>query len=59
MDTGAIIAQEAVEVDNDDTEESLTEKIKVAEHKVFPHALQLVATGIVSLNEDNSIVWSI
>lgn len=59
MDTGGIIAQEAVEVDNDDTEESLTEKIKVAEHKVFPHALQLVATGIVSLNEDNSIVWSI
>ncbi|XP_044758576.1 trifunctional purine biosynthetic protein adenosine-3 [Coccinella septempunctata] len=57
VDTGAIIAQEAVPVEVDDTEESLTEKIKVAEHKVFPRALQLVATGKVRLGDDNKVVW--
>jgi phosphoribosylglycinamide formyltransferase-1 len=33
VDTGPIIAQVAVPVDTDDTEETLTERIKIAERR--------------------------
>ncbi|KAL3273731.1 hypothetical protein HHI36_015160 [Cryptolaemus montrouzieri] len=58
VDAGAIIVQEAVPVDVNDTEESLTEKIKLAEHKAFPRALHLVATDKVKLGDDNKLIWS-
>uniref|UniRef100_A0A8C9SY51 Phosphoribosylglycinamide formyltransferase n=1 Tax=Scleropages formosus TaxID=113540 RepID=A0A8C9SY51_SCLFO len=59
VDAGAIIAQEAVPVLANDTEESLSERVKEAEHRVFPAALELVASGAVRLGEDGRIVWSI
>ncbi len=40
MDTGPIIAQEAVYVDVDDTKESLTKKIQAVEHKLYPETLK-------------------
>ncbi|XP_045477658.1 trifunctional purine biosynthetic protein adenosine-3 [Harmonia axyridis] len=57
VDTGAIIAQEAVPVEIDDTEETLTERIKMAEHKIFPYALQMVASGKVKLGDNNRTIW--
>ena len=41
MDTGPIILQEAVSVFDDDTEESLHERIHQVEHRLYPKAIQL------------------
>ncbi|XP_060521636.1 trifunctional purine biosynthetic protein adenosine-3 isoform X2 [Cylas formicarius] len=57
IDSGAIITQETVPVMIDDTEESLTERIKTAEHRAYPKALMLLATGKVGLGNDRKIVW--
>uniref|UniRef100_A0A8C5D185 ATP-grasp domain-containing protein n=1 Tax=Gouania willdenowi TaxID=441366 RepID=A0A8C5D185_GOUWI len=57
VDAGAIIVQEAVEVLSSDTEESLCERIRAAEHRAFPVAMELVCSGSVRLGEDGRIVW--
>lgn len=57
VDAGAIITQEAVPIEKDDTEEILIERIKVAEHRAFPRALKLLATGKISLGSDDKIIW--
>ncbi|XP_062417482.1 trifunctional purine biosynthetic protein adenosine-3 [Pungitius pungitius] len=57
VDAGAIIVQEAVSVRAGDTEESLSDRIREAEHRAFPAALELVASGAVRLREDGRIVW--
>jgi phosphoribosylglycinamide formyltransferase-1 len=44
-DHGPIIAQAAVPVYPDDTEESLSTRILSQEHKILPHAIQLFAEG--------------
>lgn len=49
FDEGPIIAQEAVEISEDDTAESLAEKIHAIEHRIYPHTLQLLAEGRVQL----------
>ncbi len=41
VDTGPIILQSTVNIANDDTEESLLEKIHAEEHKIFPEAIKL------------------
>ena len=43
FDKGPIIAQEAVEVAEDDTLESLEAKIHEVEYRIYPRALQLMA----------------
>jgi phosphoribosylglycinamide formyltransferase-1 len=45
MDAGPIVAQAAVCVHEGDTEDVLAERILVAEHRLYPHALSLVASG--------------
>ncbi|XP_033957828.1 trifunctional purine biosynthetic protein adenosine-3 [Pseudochaenichthys georgianus] len=57
VDAGAIIVQEAVPVLSSDSEESLCDRIREAEHRAFPVALDLVASGTVKLGEDGHIVW--
>lgn len=57
IDAGAIITQEAVPIEPNDTEEELVERIKLAEHKAFPRALKWVATGKVVLGDDNKIIF--
>uniref|UniRef100_A0A4W6DIJ9 Trifunctional purine biosynthetic protein adenosine-3 n=1 Tax=Lates calcarifer TaxID=8187 RepID=A0A4W6DIJ9_LATCA len=57
VDAGAIIVQEAVPVLSSDTEESLSDRIREAEHRAFPTALELVASGAVRLGEDGHIMW--
>ncbi|XP_061745528.1 trifunctional purine biosynthetic protein adenosine-3-like [Nerophis ophidion] len=57
VDAGAIIVQEAVPVMSGDTEESLSARIKEAEHKAFPVAMELVSSGAVHLSEDGRVIW--
>jgi len=45
MDAGPIVAQAAVAVHEGDTEDALAERILVAEHRLYPQALSLVASG--------------
>lgn len=49
VDTGPIILQRAVPVFEDDTPESLAERILVEEHQAYPEALALLASGRVRL----------
>lgn len=58
VDAGRIILQEAVPVKRGDTVATLSERVKVAEHRVFPAALQLVASGAVRLGEDGRLCWA-
>ncbi|KAK2089569.1 hypothetical protein P7K49_032235 [Saguinus oedipus] len=57
VDAGQIILQEAVPVKRGDTVTTLSERVKLAEHKIFPAALQLVASGTVQLGENGKICW--
>ncbi len=45
LDSGPIILQKAVEVKDDDTEESLAERILKEEHQIYPRAIQLFSEG--------------
>jgi len=45
MDHGPIIAQAAVPVYADDSEESLSARIHAQEHRIYPQAIQLFAEG--------------
>jgi phosphoribosylglycinamide formyltransferase-1 len=45
MDTGPIIIQAAVPVFQDDTEETLSERILLYEHKIYPEAIRLFSEG--------------
>lgn len=55
MDTGPIIRQAVVPVDDDDDEESLAARILVQEHKIYAEVLQLLAEGRVFL--EGRKVW--
>ena len=43
VDTGPIIVQKIVKIENDDTEETLSKKILVEEHKAYVEAVKLIA----------------
>jgi len=45
VDAGPIIAQAAVPVLDGDTADTLSARVLAAEHKLYPHALRLVASG--------------
>lgn len=45
LDNGPIILQGAVEVKDNDTEETLLERIHKEEHKIYPEAVRLFAEG--------------
>ncbi len=49
VDTGPIILQRAVEVRDDDTEESLSARILEQEHQLYPEAIRRIARGEVPL----------
>lgn len=49
FDRGPIIAQQAVEVFEGDTEESLAERIHEVEHGIYPRAIQLIAQGRITI----------
>jgi phosphoribosylglycinamide formyltransferase-1 len=45
MDSGPVIVQAAVPVLPDDTEDALARRVLAVEHRIYPQALALVATG--------------
>ena len=49
VDTGPIILQASVPVHPDDTEESLSARILVEEHRLYPEAIRLFAEGRLTI----------
>jgi len=49
MDTGPIIIQAAVPVLQDDTEETLSERILTLEHQIYPEAIRLFSEGRITV----------
>jgi phosphoribosylglycinamide formyltransferase-1 len=52
MDSGPIIAQAAVPVCNGDTPESLATRVLTAEHRLYPYALALLASGRITVTDE-------
>lgn len=50
MDEGPIIAQAAVAVLDDDTPETLGERVLAGEHRLFPETLRLLASGMLTIS---------
>lgn len=49
IDAGAIVAQEAVGVEENDTPETLHERIKTVEHRLYPQALADLIAGRIQI----------
>lgn len=45
MDSGPIVLQGSVAVNDGDTEESLAQRVLAVEHRIYPQALRMVAEG--------------
>jgi len=56
LDSGPIVAQEAVPVRSDDTAESLAARILEAEHRIYPRAVRLLLEGRCRLEGRRVIV---
>jgi phosphoribosylglycinamide formyltransferase-1 len=56
VDAGPIIAQAAVPVLEGDTPDTLSARVLAAEHQLYPHALQLVASGQAHVREERVII---
>jgi phosphoribosylglycinamide formyltransferase-1 len=50
VDTGSIINQKIISIDNDDTLESMMENLHAQEHIAYPEALQWIAEGRIQLD---------
>jgi phosphoribosylglycinamide formyltransferase-1 len=49
LDSGPIVAQEAVPVTDDDTEETLAARILEAEHRLYPEAVRALLAGALAV----------
>jgi phosphoribosylglycinamide formyltransferase-1 len=56
MDAGPILVQAVVPILSDDTAESLSDRIRVQEHRAFPLALKLVALGRVTIENGRALI---
>ena len=56
MDTGPIIAQAAVAVHSGDTADDLAARVLAAEHRTYPLALALVASGQASVVDEKVVI---
>ena len=56
VDTGPIILQASVPVLPNDTEETLSTRILVEEHRLYPEAVRLFAEGRLSV-EGRRVTW--
>lgn len=57
VDSGPIIGQQAVPVLDDDTPETLHQRIQVAEHALYPQCVAAIARGEVTVR-GRRVVWS-
>jgi phosphoribosylglycinamide formyltransferase-1 len=58
VDTGPIILQDIVKVENNDTGETLSKKILAKEHKIYPKAIELFAKKKLSIKGRNVKILS-
>lgn len=58
MDEGPVIAQAAVPVVPGDTPESLSARVLVAEHRLYPAALAMLASGAVRMDEAGRSIFT-
>ena len=49
VDTGPVIIQDVVKISNNDTEKTLSKKILLKEHKIYPKAVELFAEKKISI----------
>jgi folate-dependent phosphoribosylglycinamide formyltransferase PurN len=56
MDSGPIIAQAAIPIRPDDSEETLAVRVLKVEHRIYPLALKLVAEGRVQLKKNRCLI---
>ncbi len=56
MDHGPIIVQAAVPVYPDDTEDTLSARILVQEHRIYAHAIQLYAKGCLTIRGHSVVI---
>jgi phosphoribosylglycinamide formyltransferase-1 len=54
VDSGPILAQAAVPVLDEDTAESLGARVLAAEHRLYPHALSLFASGAITIDGERT-----
>ena len=57
VDSGAIIGQQTVPVLDDDTPETLHQRIHAAEHELYPKCVAAIAHGEISI-QGRRVVWS-
>jgi phosphoribosylglycinamide formyltransferase-1 len=56
LDAGPVISQEEVRVEEDDTLDSLEEKIHAVEHKLYPEAVRLFVEGKLKIDGRKVII---
>ncbi len=56
VDTGPIILQSVVKINDNDTEESISKKILKEEHKIYPKAVKLFANGKIKITGRKTII---
>ena len=56
VDSGPIIIQSIVKVENKDTEKTLSKRILTQEHKIYPKAVELLARGKVKISGRKTII---
>jgi len=58
VDAGAIICQDTVPVEVNDTESTLQERVKTVEHKAYPKAMEMLARNKIKLADNGKIIWN-
>jgi phosphoribosylglycinamide formyltransferase-1 len=56
MDSGPIVAQGALAVRDDDTEETLAARVLAVEHRIYPLALGLLASGRIKIIDGRCMI---
>jgi phosphoribosylglycinamide formyltransferase 1 len=56
MDSGPIVAQGAVAVHKDDSEETLSARVLAVEHRIYPLALKLLAEGRIRVENGRCLI---
>ena len=56
LDNGPIILQKTVEIKEDDTEETLLERVHEEEHRIYPEAVKLFAEGKIKIEGRKVII---
>ncbi len=56
VDSGTVIAQREVGVETDDDESSLSERVKVVEHRLYPAVIDAISEGRISITKSGVII---